>query len=681
MPVRKWMERKWVRRIIWIVIAVTVLTALGVGIGLYWLPYHQAASHMPIGEILTLKWLPDSRVELTWPQAERTDYYLVEVTRETETENEDGEKETTVQVVYSVQVNNSLSTVLPKLPAEEELTIRVRTMVRYEHPGQTKIRPGDDPLETTLQLQPPVIENLLWTADPAADSVTITFDMRDGDCARLYYLDEQGHSLLRTLESGETTITFGPEGDLPMLEHGTACKLQLESFRDQSGSTFVSCPSDTITLIREDLLDRDLRVQLTDEGDNICTLIWSETKGETYELQVRTSERDPWTTILTVEQTGKRVYTTDRLRAFSNYDFRVVALGGQCAEDGVAAVSDVTRFRTGVSVLYSTIWPIKELKVYTTPEMTETLGTVAGGATLCVVEDHGTVFGIRWDDETIGYIDSNYCMINVAEYLGDLCAYDITNSYYSIYKINKYDIPRVTGTVIVGYEHVKLQDGTYLVPLLYPVAQKLMAAGLKAYEAGYRLKIFDAYRPNRATVMLYDRAEKLLEDPVPGKIPDPTEDDPERLLTYGAVMTYDGEYPLNYFLAKGASLHNLGIALDLTIEKLEDGKQQPMQSQMHDLSYYSMIYRNNQNANLLKSFMEGAGFGGLISEWWHFQDNDIRNTLTLPALWGGISAEGWKKDDYGWRWRYADGTYAADCTLTIGDRSYSFDARGYVTES
>jgi D-alanyl-D-alanine dipeptidase len=210
------------------------------------------------------------------------------------------------------------------------------------------------------------------------------------------------------------------------------------------------------------------------------------------------------------------------------------------------------------------------------------------------------------------------------------------------------------------------------------VAQRLLTAAQSAYDAGYRLKIYDAYRPNRTTVLLYNKAEALLDEPVPGRVRDPNSDDPEELLTYGNFLTDNGKYPLNYFLAQGGSLHNLGIAVDLTIESRGDQVEQKMQSGMHDLTHFSVIYRNNQNAVLLKGFMESAGFGGLVSEWWHFQDNDIRQTVKLASLWGGVSPEGWKLSDGGWRYRLADGTYVCAQALTIGETEYTFDEWGYV---
>ena len=78
--------------------------------------------------------------------------------------------------------------------------------------------------------------------------------------------------------------------------------------------------------------------------------------------------------------------------------------------------------------------------------------------------------------------------------------------------------------------------------------------------------------------------------------------------------------------------------------------------------------------------MKGAGFGDLVSEWWHFQDNDARSELELPYVSNGINAECWVADDFGWRYRDANGVYYTDTTITVGEVEYTFDADGYVVE-
>ena len=103
-----------------------------------------------------------------------------------------------------------------------------------------------------------------------------------------------------------------------------------------------------------------------------------------------------------------------------------------------------------------------------------------------------------------------------------------------------------------------------------------------------------------------------------------------------------------------------------------------MQTEMHDLSIYSIIARNNSEAIILDGIMKGAGFGGLTSEWWHFQDNETRQALSLNIyLWSGVSCAGWVADDTGWRYRNADGSLLSGTTREIDGASYTFDEQGY----
>ena len=104
-----------------------------------------------------------------------------------------------------------------------------------------------------------------------------------------------------------------------------------------------------------------------------------------------------------------------------------------------------------------------------------------------------------------------------------------------------------------------------------------------------------------------------------------------------------------------------------------------MQAPIHDLSWYAAAYRNNDNAKLLEQYMTGVGMRGLTSEWWHFQDDETREAIGLTSyLTKGVSVEGWKKDDNGWRYRAADGSYYTSGTYRVGGESCTFDSEGYV---
>jgi D-alanyl-D-alanine dipeptidase len=289
----------------------------------------------------------------------------------------------------------------------------------------------------------------------------------------------------------------------------------------------------------------------------------------------------------------------------------------------------------------------------------------------------------------------------------------MVNSDDALYMAHEFELTGVTGKVITGYENVHMTSGEELAPLLYPVALRLEKAAFSAIEQGYRLKIYDAYRPRKATKALYNQAIGLKDEPIPektytGKVlddlpelpplppnekptlpegpepPEGTEEttapEEERRLTYEQLMTDFGRYTMSYFLAAGRSMHNRGTALDLTLADAATGEELPMQTSIHDLSWYSEISRNNANARTLASIMKGAGFGGLSSEWWHFQDNEVNKSLNPEYRMEGVSPECWMADDLGWRYRRADGTYYKDCTVQIDEVSYTFDEKGYLLQ-
>ena len=76
--------------------------------------------------------------------------------------------------------------------------------------------------------------------------------------------------------------------------------------------------------------------------------------------------------------------------------------------------------------------------------------------------------------------------------------------------------------------------------------------------------------------------------------------------------------------------------------------------------------------------MTGAGFGGLTSEWWHFQDNEAVAAHSPANRWAGVTPEGWRRDDTGWRYRLPDGAYCASTEKNIDGSVCRFDENGYL---
>lgn len=146
-----------------------------------------------------------------------------------------------------------------------------------------------------------------------------------------------------------------------------------------------------------------------------------------------------------------------------------------------------------------------------------------------------------------------------------------------------------TGQKIYGSTRVYLRPGT---------AEKLAAANREFNALGYRIKIWDAYRPMSVQYLLYDKA-------------------PEGL---------------KYFIADPRNTdgctHNRGGAVDVTLVKL-DGSPVEMPTDFDVFDYEADIHDDNvspaaaRDRALLRDVMQKHGFTGIDCEWWHFNDSDV----------------------------------------------------------
>lgn len=134
-------------------------------------------------------------------------------------------------------------------------------------------------------------------------------------------------------------------------------------------------------------------------------------------------------------------------------------------------------------------------------------------------------------------------------------------------------------------------------------AKKLIAANNEFKELGYRLKIFDAYRPFSVQQVLWDSAE-------------------------------DKSFVANP--SKG-SVHNKGAAVDVTLVD-EDGNELEMPSEYDEftekawIDYSDCPAKQIENRELLGSIMVKHGFRRIKNEWWHFEDTDASKYPILDIL-------------------------------------------------
>lgn len=285
-------------------------------------------------------------------------------------------------------------------------------------------------------------------------------------------------------------------------------------------------------------------------------------------------------------------------------DAAKIEKSGQQTEEALMQEQEPEEEKLDLNVRGATIWPVQELSVMDA-EGNE-LCTVKEGTPLVALAQADGLFKIYYNNRT-GYISSDCCMINLPDIMQEEMEYDITNSYSSIFMIHGNEIDAITGEVL--YPEVMVEDDTYLVPLLFPVAEKLYRAEEDALSRNVTLKIYDAYRPYEVSKYIYSTMMRFLDE------------NPE----YQDMMTesVNGKtFGPSAFLNKGVSFHNYGVAVDITLVDLDTNEELKMQAPMHELSTKSIHANDNKNARLLKEIMTAHSFTTISSEWWHYEIRD-----------------------------------------------------------
>ena len=652
---------------------IILLLLLGIGTMFFGViyPVYFAGDNLAMSGRLVMEQQPDGCWQLSWPAAEKADRYRIEL------------RDTAGEVIYRDFTEGENSYLLPQLPDDRVFSLHVTPAVWIRTLMGSDYRYGEETLTASA----------CFTALPAAapwvtingDDKTVKVEITDNTRWQYQLLDGSGAILAEATLSPDSAmvLSFGEAPGIPLPREGENYILRVRAVREEAGLLLCGPSSGDFKITAESLQFRKLDPELENTAKNTFRITWGETRGDHYEVQQRDPDSETWTILAEVAQGAERSCVA-LLEPYETKQYRVVAVD----ETGAELVTSEPMTATGQGrTQYATVWPVKDLAAYSAASRGTVIGTARGGTAYCVLGEERGMFAVRIGDG-IGYIDSDYCMINLPEYLGDLCSYSIANSVSAIYAIHDFPIRNVTGVVTGGYEDIYQADGSYLVPLLYPVAKRLLTAAESARQQGYRLKIYDSFRPHAATLEIYELTSLIMADPIPAatytgvpreevELPDPRPG--WDYLSLGWLMT-GFNYEQNSFLAKTGSAHNLGIALDLTLEDWDTREEVRMQTTMHDLSQYSVLGQNNEAADLLGDIMHKAGFEGLISEWWHFQDNRAKSSLSLPYVSQGVSAQGWVKDDTGWRYRDAKGTFRRGETAEIDGTKYTFDSNGYVTE-
>lgn len=173
----------------------------------------------------------------------------------------------------------------------------------------------------------------------------------------------------------------------------------------------------------------------------------------------------------------------------------------------------------------------------------------------------------------------------------------------AVYDIRYYSPNNFTGHKINGYK----------APRAYMTKEALAALAKAAADLraqGYRLLVWDAYRPQKAV----DDFVAWINDPnTPGD------------KSFYPTLEKDNLLAGQYIMAKSG--HTRGSTIDLTLIKkdgsfVDMGGTFDLFSEISHPDYKKITKKQKKNRQILHDAMIKAGFKGLDSEWWHFTLKD-----------------------------------------------------------
>lgn len=170
-----------------------------------------------------------------------------------------------------------------------------------------------------------------------------------------------------------------------------------------------------------------------------------------------------------------------------------------------------------------------------------------------------------------------------------------------ILEIRYYSTYNFVGARVDGYEAPVAIMTKKAASALKEVSDELIARG-------YCLKVFDAYRPQKAVSHFVRWAEDL--DDVKMKPSFYPDVDKSRLFELGYIMELSG--------------HSRGSTVDLTLVEIATGKELDMGGpfdwfgELSHPDYQNITDAQKANRTILRDAMLRHGFNPLESEWWHF---------------------------------------------------------------
>ena len=287
------------------------------------------------------------------------------------------------------------------------------------------------------------------------------------------------------------------------------------------------------------------------------------------------------------------------------------------------------------------------------------LATIPAGSMFIIRADDGKYLKVTYDGTT-GYINKNLAMINLPDVLPSIKYID-SNGTASLFKSSGKALENVTGQQLyTGKTYNKRLDrNEFNMPVMYTTAQKIARVQQAAMLDGNCLMIYESYRPMAVQKLVNTSLSALIKsDKTVNK------------------NINDGRWGQSWFIAKSRSNHQLGVAIDVSLGRInsikelaiadirlnipDEVQELDMPTAMHELSNkaaalaYGVDSKSStawmnapfastmtDAAKTMRGYFTNQKMTPLASEWWHFNDLPTRKTLlALASPNGGFEITG-----------------------------------------
>ena len=261
------------------------------------------------------------------------------------------------------------------------------------------------------------------------------------------------------------------------------------------------------------------------------------------------------------------------------------------------------------------------------------------GEAFTILSRQGDSFLIEYGDSMSGFVQAAPVMVNLPDLIPSIIYMD-SNSVSSLFRSSGHVLPEITGQALydVYFDNARFGEKQFVMPVLYPMAKKIMLAQHLALQQGDSLIIYETFRPLDVQKQVGEALSRLAE-------------------TYSEVNRGLNTPPWNqtWFIASPLSNHQRGCAIDVSIVRVistqsrqtgnfpyfvvSEYAEYEMPTPMHELSIQAAAFqtpvssRNDlswRKAQLspgmtpgaiqLQDYCTAAGMSPLASEWWHFND-------------------------------------------------------------